>query len=870
MKRILLVYTIFIFAISAANASNIMLKTNDISAELRIDTPAKYYKSHNISDNTIEIFFNKPISVNLSNDFSNEFISDIFAEKTRIIIKTTKDTSSYVTLDSGINVIIVKSQKVKNLSISSQIEGPFIKNSDKIEKDPEAENKLMALRNLADKQQYSKAITEINSFISEHKNDIYGQEAYFLLGEIYMEMGKINPKHYLQASSIFEDYARKFTESYQYPDALWNAAISKEKAGLYDEALYSYRSIYTLLPDSNLGLDALDRMGEIYKKIWQTDKAIETYEEYLNKSGDEDVTILGKIGSLYEQQKNYDKAYIYFQRLMDNIKDYSVIDPQILHSLAQTLEHKDKIESAIEIYNKIFNLHPQHKLADSAMYSAAFLQEKLGNTNIANELYLLCKQRYPDKLGGIKSAIRYVKLHLDDNTTEYWQSFLNNALNTNQDLYLKAEAYYLIIKSFFRETRYDEALQTIRNFEQTFFDSPFLNNVYDIEQQIYLKRAENYFNENMLNQSEKTIKSLLQSFPETKYYDNAQKLLENIEIKRAEQLFENGDARETIKKAESYIGNNKKLYEKEKWFNLLDKAYYKLIDELSSAGNSQEVIMNAKAYYNYVENGDNKAKITEHFKSALLDVMSEMMNKENYINILSMYSTNSQKIDQWETSPAKDSIYSYVAYALYKLEENDKSAKMLNKITTQTPEVKMMKILLNKEVNNFDVNELESNRFDFFIKELAERNPLSAYDYAKKYTKSTKKSLQASYNVVNAVEGNQYTILVNSLYNDTRNISKNNLENIAEFFLDAGELFYNNNNYSKAEESLNKYMSFENIDNKPKAMYLLAKINTDNNNIRKARELLQQIVEEYPDNFYARMAADQLEDANWKENLKNR
>lgn len=867
MKRILAIFTVLTLTMSAANATSIMLKTNDIGAELRIDAPAGYYKSHRISNNTIEILFNNHISLSLSDNVSNDYISDISAEDSKIIIKTTKDTTSYVTVDNGINIFVVKSQKVNNLSISSQIEGPFIKDPSKEDKNPEAENKLIEIRSLADNQQYDKAITEINNFIAGHKNDIYTQEAYFLLGEIYMKKGEINPRHYLQASSIFEDYANKFTESYHYPDALWNAAESKEKAGLYDEALYSYRSIYSLLPDSNLSFDALEKMAEIYTKIGQPAKAIEMYKEYLNKSKKGDFDIIGKIGLLYEQQKNYDKAYDFFQKLMASINDYSTIDVQTLNSLANTLEHRGKTASAIEIYSKIFNLHPQNELAHSAMYNAALLHEKLGDIDIADELYLQCKQTYSDKLGGIKSAIRYAKRHLSSNTTEYWKSFLHEALNTNQDLYLKAEAHYLIVKSFFIENRFDEALQSIRNFEQTFFNSPFLNDAYDIEQQIYLKRAERYFKNDMLNESEEIINGLLQSFPETKYYDNAQRLLENIEIKRAEELLEQGDVRQTIKNAESYIGNNKKLYEKEQWFNILDKAYYELIKELSNAGNSQEVILHAKEYYNYTINGDNEEKITEYFKDALLNVMSEMMDKENYINVLSLYNANRENIDQWKDSAAKNSVLSYIAYALYKLGENDKSAKALSRITSQTPEVKMMKILLNKEVNNFDVNELESNRFDFFIKELAGINPQSAYDYAKKYTKDAKKSLEARYNVVKEVNGNH---LIETLYKDTENVSSGDIKNISEFFLDAGEHFYNNNKYKKAEEALNRYMSFENINDKPKALYLMAKINIDNNNNQKAMQFFQQIVEEYPDNFYATMARQQLEDANWKKSLMNR
>ncbi|MCB4203866.1 tetratricopeptide repeat protein [Deferribacterales bacterium Es71-Z0220] len=868
MRKIFLTFAILTISNIHLFAGEILIKQLSFATELLLKIENINIIDSKVDNGTATITFNKNLDIKVDN-IKDNFIENIRSINNQLIINLKTPASiDAIAGKKEVKVFITKRKINNNFNIQNTIENPKAVVGKEIIKDPAAESELLAIKNKIENEDYQNAINQINDFINKHGNDIYGQEAYFLLGKAYMGLGKFSDRNYVQASAIFEDFAKRYSNSYLYIDALWNSAIAKESAGLYFEAVFEYRNIINAMPDTELAKKAYEKIGQIYENIGQYDKAIESYREMLSKFQVDNIKLYAKIGMLYNQLKDTNAAYEYFSKILDSDIEYNELGEDILYNFASILEKKEFYDKAISIYEKIYNLYPEGKYADLAMFKAAEILEKTGKDKLADQLYLDAKNKYFNKKGGQLSAVRYAKKYLERNITDYWLEFLRDVLNSDIDVNIKSEGYLLIIQSYFREKMFDNALEYIKIFESSFFDSPYLSQAYDVKQKIYMENAKNYFKNSNLDMAKNELSKLLNEFPDTKFKKEINSILEDIRYNEILALLNDRKYHDVIDQAQTYMATNKELTNADRWKELLDITYYEYITMLDSTGNIDTTLLFLKEYFINIENGKHSNKLKEILNSNLLHKFSKLAEESNHIDILKTYHDNISWL-KYLTESTKDSIFSYVAYAYYSLGEIQKAKKIIQNIKgVKNNDIFIIKMLLNENTADYDINKLDINQIKFLANEFYKTNPIKGINELRKYTVNRELAYILRAKMINKIND---SLIVENFYNEIFDYNNYTSQEIIRFLLNGGIYFYNTNNYDKSKQFFEKIIALKKVDDNilGDSHYYLGKIHLQNRDEENALKHFNEVSIKYKNSSFYKEAVMELEDLNWKKKLRN-
>jgi len=178
-----------------------------------------------------------------------------------------------------------------------------------------------------------------------------------------------------------------------------------------------------------MSIDELKRIQEIYKnrvdRIRQEEekirgKGLQVTESFINREGadikDQDV-ILIRVAEYYieEAQENYNKKVEEYDKLEENyftqmnLFDEGKIE---LEPVPPEFPKYDYIK-AIEIYDKILNEYPQSDYADDALYTKAYLKEKMDQGVESRRIYQEVIDRYPDSHFAAESYMRLAEYFFD-------------------------------------------------------------------------------------------------------------------------------------------------------------------------------------------------------------------------------------------------------------------------------------------------------------------------------------------------------------------------------------------------------------------------------------------------------------------------
>ncbi len=857
---------------SSLLAYNIYLKSTGVATELKIDVPIKNVDKIIKNNNSILIKFNRIVEITVSKDFKSNHIKDIDFKNNELEVKLYNSTSYFIRkLDNSIIITVTPDKKLNDIFLSNNIEKPLINRGENIEKNPVAEKQLNDINNLLKKGDAEAALSIAKQMLEQYKSGYYASEALFRLGMIYMEMGKKSDKYYLEASFVFDNFIKQFPENFRLVDALWQSAEAKEKAGIYYESIFTYRKVLNIVPDTATGRQALINIGDIYYKIGQFNKAIDTYKEYIKKFKERPGDILAKLGLVYYKLKDNENAYLYFNEVANKGIDYLRYNTDVLLAMAQTFEDKKRFKDAIEIYNKIYNLYPNSDSADIAMYKSGVLLEKEGKTKLSRQLLLECKEKYKGKKGALMAALYLAKKDMSKFSSEYWLTFLNDVLENNIDINLKIDAHYFIIKSYFREGRYKICLQLIKEFENKFFDSPLLEDVYTLKQQIYLKQAHEAFLSAQLDKADAIAKNLLKEFPNSKFKKDIEHLLENTKFYRINKMYKNKKYLDVIHNIEEFYTNTKNVFEKEKWNKLLEEAYMAYINKLEKAGETKVAMLYARQYLIQMPNGNKFDEIRGKLVKYISDEVIRLVKDKSYIKAVQIYERDKSWLEKSKNFKAYEEAKSYIAFALYKLGEKESAIKLIKTIKNKNePKISMLMLLLDLNIKNFDVNRLSDEDFKFVITELKYKNPDKALRYIDKYKKNDKLKYILKYDVINSLNREDASKLLENLYFGVLKKPEEIQKAVKNLFFDVGLNYYKQEKYSNAVKAFEKYIKLSDKSDKfvSKSIYFSGKSYVKLKNFDKAITLFNRIIKEFPNSEYVDEAKAELKDLNWEKITK--
>jgi tetratricopeptide (TPR) repeat protein len=512
----LTIFFIFFF-FGILSSQQITMKRNDYVTEIKININPDYIYSYYQKGNQIKVIFKNPIKVGINEIPKNPFIDKFDSNRDSISLLINKNIDVFMNKEKdGLKIILAKNKKFDDLLIKSQINPPKIVNSTVNKVNEEAENALIKIDDAINRNQIKSAIELINNFLKSNTDGFYAIEAYYKLGEAYMKLGETSDMYYKRAAEIFDNFTSRYPSYFRYNDALENAAIASYKAHDYDKALKFYTMISEKQPSSNKGKEALEKIGEIYSNIGQNDKAIETYLDYIKRYGD-NTKIRNKIGYLYAKKGDFNTAYNYFYDFIES-KQFDFERPDVLFEIAKVLENKKLYDRAQEIYKYIYEKHKDDINAREAIYRSAVIYSNLGDNELADKLLITCKNNYGNDIYGQLCALQYAEKHIGEQNGDYWKSFLNNVMNSeNNDL--RARALLLLIKAYYKEGNTEEAFNLMKTMETEYVASSAIEDEAKIKKDILRNMAEKKLKEGDIEESKKIIDELKKEFPNANIND---------------------------------------------------------------------------------------------------------------------------------------------------------------------------------------------------------------------------------------------------------------------------------------------------------------------------------------------------------------
>jgi TolA-binding protein len=914
MKYITLLILVILFVSGQLNSQQITMKRNNYVTEIKIKINPEYIYSYYLEDNQVKIKFKSSIKLNLTKLPENPFIAEIGSSKDSIVILVNRNIDVFMNKEKdGLKIVLAKDKKFDELLLKSDINPPKMVNTDVNNVDEVAENALIKIDDTINKKQFNKAIDMINNFLKNTSDGFYAIEAYYKLGETYMKLGESSEIYYKRAAEIFDNFTTRYPSYFRYNDALANAALASYDAHDYENALKFYKIILDRQHKVSKGKEALQRMGEIYTKIGQNDRAVEIYMDFIKKYG-ENTEINNKIGYLYAKMGDFNTAYSYFYDFIES-KQFDFVNPDMLFEIAKVLENKKLYNKANEIYQYIYEKHKGDVNAGEAIYRSANIYQNLGNNEAVDKLLLNCKNNYSGDLYGQLCTLQYAEKHVSEENGDYWKSFLNNVINSESSD-LRARAHLILLKAFYQEGNTEEALNLIKTIETEYLSSSVIDDEAKLKQDILRKMAEKKLRAGDFDEAKKIIDELKEEFPSAKVEDLI-KLKQDILYKMAEDKFKNGDYdsaknilkaflnefpsteyRKDIEALLAKIENIKENEKMNKFISLMDDrilniknyndyvTFLNYLRTISTNDNYTQVPVDTyihKVYPEFIKYLYSKGDV-EGFTIALLDYISLVGKESVDKNIISNFykiieDRIMEDVDSKEYVSAireyerikpigidreyLEVIDEYISYALFKLGEKEKAKDFLmdKKRSLITKYGKLMDIVINNKIPVDEINKYPISLIKFLINELETVNPILAYSFVSAYKNDDNLTLTSQHNIIERTsDENVRANLLVDFYLTLKNKDKKYKEYFADVFYQAGLVYYDDSNYNGVVDAFGEYESVaKDNDNLAQAYYLMGKSYVNLNKIDLARQYFMRVINSYPTSPLANMAQQELE-----------
>jgi TolA-binding protein len=149
--------------------------------------------------------------------------------------------------------------------------------------------------------------------------------------------------------------------------------------GSYDDALLRYQSVVNQYGNSRQGREAYYWIGEAFYSLGKYDEAIDSYEQFLSASSDDDIlspSALGNIAASYEEMEEYLKAATKYREIYERFPRSSLSAWACLHS-GVCFEKVEELGKAEDMYRIVIDKYVDSNLAPEAKQNLTFLTGKL-------------------------------------------------------------------------------------------------------------------------------------------------------------------------------------------------------------------------------------------------------------------------------------------------------------------------------------------------------------------------------------------------------------------------------------------------------------------------------------------------------------
>lgn len=878
MRKLCLVIFIFLISYSSLYAQELFLRKDKYFTEVYLKLDPKNIQAVNKGNEQVVITFINNIKKPFQQNINDDFISNIQGSGKDFIINMKNGSEFSIVNDSnGIKVVATRGKRNEDILSSYNVAKPLLDTKTKELEDKNLQELLDQADKLIAAKQFPQAAQMLSQILASTQNEFYKQEAMFKLGQAYMLMGQYDGLYYTNTYEIFDEFAKQFPDNFRTTDALIKSAEAKELANQQFEAIKTYQKIYDTVPDLETKRDALKKMAQLYKKVGQVDKAIETYLSYLrNFKTDQDI-INGEVGQMYYDMGEDNLAFEYFSTLnLDELMSNPDSTLNRLNAVADVLYKKNRNKPALKLYTHIYEKYPDDKSANNAIFRAASILNKSGKTADADQLLLRLKQLYPDRESGQKATITYAEKYLNTKPYDYWNDFFKDLLARPDSYGLHEKAKYMLIKTLYKENRIAEAVDMIGGYLGLYPESKNFEELNTIREDYMFSQLQNVYNKKDYVTAEPLINKFISEYPESKYKGRTDIMLNEIKYGKIEQIYKNNDYKGVKSFVEAHLKTEDpaKYGDTARWQRLLDNAYYKDLNVIYGSKNYPAARAGAKEYLAKFPQGVYIPQAQAVLENSLLKPLEESYKSLDYPSVVQLYDANSDWINTWNNRGFKDKVKTMVAMSVYKLGSPSKARTFYAEITPnpKNSDYAVLGYLLGDKNLKADVNSFDKETFKYIIGELEQLDVDMAVSLLDQYTKDLKYATSMKYSLAKNIpsDAKRQQILM-SIYDTIRRDANARFDGSNNVYMDIGLVFYRKNDFKNAVMPLKQFVDNykDKDDRRAEALYYLGKSFINMGDVQRGYNYYNDIVSNIPNSIYAGIAKGEMEEDNWRKNLNN-
>ncbi len=655
------------------------------------------------------------------------------------------------------------------------------------------------------------------------------------------------------------------------------SAEAKELANQQFEAIKTYQKIYNTVPDLETKRDALKKMAELYKKVGQTDKAIETYLSYLRNFKTDQDFINGEVGQMYYDMDEDNLAFEYFSTLnLDELMNNPDTSLERLKSVADVLYKKNRMDQALKMYKHIYEKYPDDAYSNEAIFRSAAILNKSGRNTDADQLLLRLKELYPDRESGQKATVEYAQKYLNTKPFDYWNNFFKDLLSRPDSYGLHEQARYMLIKTLYKENRMAEAVEMITNYLGLYPNSKNFAELNTIKEDYMFTQLLDVYNKKDYVTVEPMINNFIQEYPESRYKPRTDIMLNEIKYDKINTVFKNNDYKSVISYAEAHLKTDDpaKYGDALRWENLLDNASYRDLNVIYGSKNFPAARAGAKEYLSKFPRGAYRKQASSILENSLLKPIEESYKALDYPSVVQLYDANNDWITGWPNKAFTDKLKTMVAMSVYKLGSPSKARTFYADITPnpKNMDYAILGFLLGDKNLKADVNAFDADTFKYITGELEQLDVDMAVSLLDKYTRDVKYATSLKYSLAKNIpsDAKRQQILM-SIYDTIRRDANSRFEGSNNVYMDIGLIFYRKNDFKNAVLPLKQFIDNykEKDDRRAEALYYLGKSFINLGDVKRGYNYYNDIISNIPTSVYAGIAKGEMEEDNWRKNLNN-
>jgi len=285
------------------------------------------------------------------------------------------------------------------------------------------------------KKDYAKAAEAFTKVANDYPHSEYAPEALLRAGDMFSRTGKQE-----DALAVYQEFLQRYPNdprASSVPQNIMFIAWAYANKGEYDKAGQVFLSIANAFPGSEIGAEALLRVGDMFFKAGKTDDAINVYNKFIKQYPNDKGTISAMLNLAwcYAQKQDYEKAAQTFKMIADNFPK-SEQAPEALLRAGDMFSKAGKSEEAAKIYSKFVELYANDPKAASAMMNLAWNYAQKGDYEKAAQTFKMIADNFPKSEQAPEALLRagdmFSKAGKMDDAIKAYQDFVDKYPNDPQ------------------------------------------------------------------------------------------------------------------------------------------------------------------------------------------------------------------------------------------------------------------------------------------------------------------------------------------------------------------------------------------------------------------------------------------------------